>query len=487
MCTLYVFRLFVLGPFARFRSSRGRLPMNRPAALANSSSSNTSGVFERISNPNADRGNRANAVAPANPSDSIPGTMTTAGAASALSRSALSGHLDRVAGCLLGKMCADVLGAGVEGWSPADIQLSNPNGLTDFLNTERGFGCYTDDTQMAIALTRSLIACNGRIDDVHAAQSYAEEYQPCRGYGGTAYKILSGIRRLGVDSESIRTIGTKLIPTGSFGNGGAMRIAPLGLVYRHAPPKVLREAVAAALRCTHVHPVAVDGAFVIALAVGYLALRRPAAAAAAATNPSACGPAAAVPAAGSATTDNANGSADGGSNSGAAVATAITDELAQVATPLLLLEYLLSHSPLLETDGMVQKLQAVKAFVVQARQFKGPNESWAEYFSSPGWAAELQLQAEVSEPFQIRADDAAAVALAALCCHWDRPDDAVVAAVHYGGDTDTVAAITGAMAGALYGTQWLPARWYDNLENGTSGRDEVLQLAVELARFDTCT
>ncbi|GIL77642.1 hypothetical protein Vretimale_6795 [Volvox reticuliferus] len=371
---------------------------------------------------------------------------------------------------------------------------------------------------MAIALTRSLIACNGRIDDVHAAQSYAEEYQPCRGYGGTAYKILSGIRRLGVDSESIRTIGTKLIPTGSFGNGGAMRIAPLGLVYRHAPPKVLREAVAAALRCTHVHPVAVDGAFVIALAVGYLALRRPAAAAAAATNPSACGPAAAVPAAGSATTDNANGSADGGSNSGAAVATAITDELAQVATPLLLLEYLLSHSPLLETDGMVQKLQAVKAFVVQvrhcawrhlpsvpcflllqaappccntfssqARQFKGPNESWAEYFSSPGWAAELQLQAEVSEPFQIRADDAAAVALAALCCHWDRPDDAVVAAVHYGGDTDTVAAITGAMAGALYGTQWLPARWYDNLENGTSGRDEVLQLAVELARFDTCT
>ena len=37
--------------------------------------------------------------------------------------------------------------------------------------------------------------------------------------------------------------------------------------------------------------------------------------------------------------------------------------------------------------------------------------------------------------------------------------DAVVAAIDLGGDTDTVAAIAGAMAGALYGVQGIPVRW----------------------------
>ncbi len=45
--------------------------------------------------------------------------------------------------------------------------------------------------------------------------------------------------------------------------------------------------------------------------------------------------------------------------------------------------------------------------------------------------------------FQIRADDAAAAALLALCWHWGAPEEALVAAVHYGGDTDTIAAIVG--------------------------------------------
>ena len=38
-------------------------------------------------------------------------------------------------------------------------------------------------------------------------------------------------------------------------------------------------------------------------------------------------------------------------------------------------------------------------------------------------------------------------------------EDAVVAAVDLGGDTDTVACVTGALAGALYGVQTIPSRW----------------------------
>jgi ADP-ribosyl-[dinitrogen reductase] hydrolase len=38
-------------------------------------------------------------------------------------------------------------------------------------------------------------------------------------------------------------------------------------------------------------------------------------------------------------------------------------------------------------------------------------------------------------------------------------EDAVVRAINLGGDTDTVAAVCGAMAGAMYGVQRIPARW----------------------------
>jgi ADP-ribosylglycohydrolase len=41
---------------------------------------------------------------------------------------------------------------------------------------------------------------------------------------------------------------------------------------RHAPPRVLRGGVQEALLCTHVHPAAVDGALVVALAVARLAV-----------------------------------------------------------------------------------------------------------------------------------------------------------------------------------------------------------------------
>jgi poly(ADP-ribose) glycohydrolase ARH3 len=56
------------------------------------------------------------------------------------------------------------------------------------------------------------------------------------------------------------TIATQFLPGGSFANGGAMRIAPVGLAYRNADAATLQEAVEAALLCTHVHPLGVEGA-----------------------------------------------------------------------------------------------------------------------------------------------------------------------------------------------------------------------------------
>eukprot|EP00967_Tisochrysis_lutea_P098303 scaffold145044_cov23-Tisochrysis_lutea.AAC.1 len=76
---------------------------------------------------------------------------------------------------------------------------------------------------------------------------------------------------------------------------------------------------------------------------------------------------------------------------------------------------------------------------------------WLEYLGSPAWQAECQLQLELSEgqPFQVKADSAVAASLCAFLHHGlisqgqARPENAMIAAVHYGGDTDTVAAMTG--------------------------------------------
>lgn len=61
------------------------------------------------------------------------------------------------------------------------------------------------------------------------------------------------------------------------------------------------------------------------------------------------------------------------------------------------------------------------------------------------------------------------------------PEECVVRAVGFGGDTDTIGAMAGALVGALHGVSWIPARWYDNIENGQHGRDEIVGLARQLA------
>jgi ADP-ribosylglycohydrolase len=55
-------------------------------------------------------------------------------------------------------------------------------------------------------------------------------------------------------------------------------------------------------------------------------------------------------------------------------------------------------------------------------------------------------------------------------------EQAIVIAVNLGGDTDTIGAMAGALAGAYWGLSNLPERWLQVLENGSRGRDYVLEL-----------
>lgn len=86
---------------------------------------------------------------------------------------------------------------------------------------------------------------------------------------------------------------------------------------------------------------------------------------------------------------------------------------------------------------------AVALLLLQMPQLKSSNESWQSYLRGPGWPVELAVSGQVAPGFQIKATDAVAAALWAVVSHWESPLDACVAAVHYGGDTDTIACMAG--------------------------------------------
>lgn len=60
--------------------------------------------------------------------------------------------------------------------------------------------------------------------------------------------------------------------------------------------------------------------------------------------------------------------------------------------------------------------------------------------------------------------------------HRDSAEEAIIAAVSMGEDTDTTGAVTGALVGAHYGRTALPDRWLEVLEP----RDELVMLATQL-------
>ncbi len=79
-------------------------------------------------------------------------------------------------------------------------------------------------------------------------------------------------------------------------------------------------------------------------------------------------------------------------------------------------------------------------------------------------------------PHGAQALDALPAALGHVLVHPDDPTRAVVGAVNAGGDTDTIGALTGALAGAAHGYGAFPARWVESLD----GADDLVRLAERL-------
>jgi poly(ADP-ribose) glycohydrolase ARH3 len=292
---------------------------------------------------------------------------------------------DRARGALLGTFVGDALGMPFEGAAPADV----PERL-EMLDARLGRGTYTDDTQMAIVLAESLLDCGG-VDAEALGCAFARAHDPRRGYGSGTTEVLDGVRRGIHPHEAARSA---FGGEGSQGNGAAMRVAPVAVLYGD-DVAALSEAARASARVTHAHPLAIDAALAQAAAI-----------------------AAAL---------------DGGPSLEAALGAATTAELS--------------------------------SRLGKARELLGARPEPAELAAALGNSS--------------RGCDSVPAAIYAATAQED-VEEAISFAARCGGDTDTIAAMAGAIAAARRGASAIPARWLEALERGPKGRDHVERLADRL-------
>jgi poly(ADP-ribose) glycohydrolase ARH3 len=297
-------------------------------------------------------------------------------------------------GCLVGTAIGDALGAGREGMGMS--------GSEDIVSLAEKLGqlIYTDDTHMTIGIAESLIENKG-FDGEHMAQTFIRNYEaePWRGYG-PGPPIIFGMIKSG---EAWDSAANGLYRGGSFGNGSAMRVAPVGLLYSRNLEK-LREIAYQSSSITHSHELGKEGAALQACAVA-LALNTP------------------------------------------------SDEDIDREAFLSGLQ-----------DFIQDRLYKEK--VTRIRELLGEQDK-AKVVAVLGNG----IEAPRSVP-------------TAIYCFLRQPQsykDTVIYAVSLGGDTDTIAAMAGAISGAYLGIEAIPSEWRAKLEN----RKYIEALAEKLWHITT--
>lgn len=123
---------------------------------------------------------------------------------------------------------------------------------------------YTDDTQMAFSIYWVLREY-GEIKQDELAKSFARRYDEERGYGAGMQRLLLSIRNGGKWQDlSCNSFNGQ----GSYGNGAAMRVAPLGAFFADDLDLVVEQAAKSA-EVTHAHSEGIAGAVAVAVAAAF--------------------------------------------------------------------------------------------------------------------------------------------------------------------------------------------------------------------------
>ena len=122
---------------------------------------------------------------------------------------------------------------------------------------------WTDDTLMAVSVVQNLRDFGAVKPDALVAD-FVRRYDPVRGYGPTLGGALMRLQQTGGDWREV--LGNTFGGQGSFGNGAAMRVAPLGAFFADADLPFIAEQAKCSAETTHTHPEGVAGAVAVALA-----------------------------------------------------------------------------------------------------------------------------------------------------------------------------------------------------------------------------
>ncbi|KAK7905256.1 hypothetical protein WMY93_017863 [Mugilogobius chulae] len=170
--------------------------------------------------------------------------------------------LSRFRGALVAGVLGDCIGGEFEGAEevPMESVLAHLSGLND---ETKGNGVleYSDDTAMARCVVQSLLTRTG-FDE----QDMARSTSPGRGYGSGVIQVLKKLScpRL---SDVFQPARDQFNGRGSFGNGGAMRAAPFALAFPTATDVKRCSHLGAML--THSCSLGYNGAILQALAVHF--------------------------------------------------------------------------------------------------------------------------------------------------------------------------------------------------------------------------
>ncbi len=307
---------------------------------------------------------------------------------------------DRFLGSALGTFVGDAMGEPVEGWPHKAIY--SQFGLLDTMLREEAR--YTDDTQMMIGILETLVE-KGGFDPAVCAVRFQENFDPSRGYGRRIFGVMEKIRQ-GIPWDAVGT--------DSFGNGGAMRIAPIGCFYYGDLQAVEENAILSA-RITHNHPEGLAGA------------------------------------------------------------------VAQATAVALALQYGLSNNPV-EAEEFIDRISVQVSSINNGfTESLGGIKSISASFSSRPTNSVIEVIEAIRDRYRLslRAIESVPAAIGAFVLT-NSFREAVVLAVNLGGDTDTIGAMAGAVAGAYYGLDQIPQEWIDPLENGVKGREYTMTCVKQI-------
>lgn len=121
---------------------------------------------------------------------------------------------------------------------------------------------WTDDTHMALSIVEHLLD-QGELRQDQLARLFANRFDrdPERGYGMGAVRLLVRL----AEGSDWRQLAPKLFESGSYGNGAAMRAAPIGGYFWGNPELAAAQARKSA-EITHAHPEGQAGAMAVAVA-----------------------------------------------------------------------------------------------------------------------------------------------------------------------------------------------------------------------------